>query len=123
MISIANVVAIGVTEQGERTLLGGASEDHQFWTSILLEEAALVRDHLEPEGELRLPSEANPGRREMRQHGHWRARTCDPFLLACAERILGYDLTRISRQGSARPIQDCPHRASGELHSMKGASQ
>ena len=38
MISVATVVAIGVTEQGERTVLGaatGASEDHQFWTSFL----------------------------------------------------------------------------------------
>ena len=37
-ISVATVVAIGVTEQGERTVLGaatGASEDHQFWTSFL----------------------------------------------------------------------------------------
>ena len=38
MVSVATVVAIGVTEQGERTVLGaqtGASEDHQFWTSFL----------------------------------------------------------------------------------------
>src|SRR6266511_736348 len=38
VISVATVVAIGVTEQGERTVLGaatGASEDHQFWTSFL----------------------------------------------------------------------------------------
>lgn len=38
VISVATVVAVGVTEQGERTVLGaatGASEDHQFWTSFL----------------------------------------------------------------------------------------
>jgi putative transposase len=38
VVSVATVVAIGVTEQGERTVLGaatGASEDHQFWTSFL----------------------------------------------------------------------------------------
>src|SRR4029450_8905256 len=34
VVSVATVVAIGVTEQGERTVLGaqtGASEDHHFW--------------------------------------------------------------------------------------------
>jgi putative transposase len=38
VVSVATVVAIGVTERGERTVLGaatGASEDHQFWTSFL----------------------------------------------------------------------------------------
>lgn len=38
VISVANVVAIGVTATGERTVLGaaaGLSEDHQFWTSFL----------------------------------------------------------------------------------------
>jgi putative transposase len=38
VVSVATVVAIAVTEQGERTVLGaatGASEDHQFWTSFL----------------------------------------------------------------------------------------
>ena len=38
VVSVATVVAIGVTEEGERTVLGaatGASEDHQFWTSFL----------------------------------------------------------------------------------------
>jgi transposase-like protein len=38
VVSVATVVAIGVSEQGERTVLGaqsGASEDHQFWTSFL----------------------------------------------------------------------------------------
>jgi Transposase, Mutator family len=38
VVSVATVVAIGVTEQGDRTVLGaatGASEDHQFWTSFL----------------------------------------------------------------------------------------
>jgi putative transposase len=38
VISVATVVAIGVTTSGERTVLGaatGASEDHQFWTSFL----------------------------------------------------------------------------------------
>ena len=38
VISVATVVAIGVTATGERTVLGaatGASEDHQFWTSFL----------------------------------------------------------------------------------------
>jgi putative transposase len=38
VMSLGNVVAIGVTEQGERTVLGaatGPSEDHQFWTSFL----------------------------------------------------------------------------------------
>jgi putative transposase len=35
-VSVATVVAIGVTTSGERTMLGaatGPSEDHQFWTS------------------------------------------------------------------------------------------
>ena len=38
VISVATVVAIGVTDTGERTVLGaatGASEDHQFWVSFL----------------------------------------------------------------------------------------
>jgi transposase-like protein len=38
VVSVATVVAIGVTEEGERRVLGaatGASEDHQFWTSFL----------------------------------------------------------------------------------------
>jgi putative transposase len=38
VVSVATVVAIGVTATGERTVLGaatGASEDHQFWTSFL----------------------------------------------------------------------------------------
>ena len=38
MISVATVVAIGVTSTGERTVLGaqtGPSEDHQFWVSFL----------------------------------------------------------------------------------------
>jgi len=38
VISVATVVAIGVTATGERTVLGaatGPSEDHQFWTSFL----------------------------------------------------------------------------------------
>jgi transposase-like protein len=38
VISVATVVAIGVTSTGERTVLGaqtGPSEDHQFWTSFL----------------------------------------------------------------------------------------
>jgi putative transposase len=38
VVSVATVVAIGVTEQGDRTVLGaatGPSEDHQFWTSFL----------------------------------------------------------------------------------------
>lgn len=38
VISVATVVAIGVTTTGERTVLGaatGPSEDHQFWTSFL----------------------------------------------------------------------------------------
>jgi transposase-like protein len=38
VISVANVVAIGVTATGERTVLGaatGPSEDHQFWLSFL----------------------------------------------------------------------------------------
>jgi putative transposase len=38
VVSVATVVAIGVTEKGERTVLGaatGGSEDHQFWTSFL----------------------------------------------------------------------------------------
>src|SRR6266498_593064 len=38
VISVATVVAIGVSTTGERTVLGaatGASEDHQFWTSFL----------------------------------------------------------------------------------------
>jgi putative transposase len=38
VVSVATVVAIGITEQGERTVLGaatGPSEDHQFWTSFL----------------------------------------------------------------------------------------
>jgi transposase-like protein len=38
VISVATVVAIGVTEHGERTVLGaatGASEDHQFWVAFL----------------------------------------------------------------------------------------
>ena len=38
VISVATVVAIGVTITGERTVLGaatGPSEDHQFWTSFL----------------------------------------------------------------------------------------
>jgi len=36
--SVATVVAIGVNEKGQRTILGvatGQSEDHQFWTSFL----------------------------------------------------------------------------------------
>ncbi|MDP9184793.1 MAG: IS256 family transposase [Actinomycetota bacterium] len=36
--SVATVVAIGVNEAGQRTILGaqtGQSEDHQFWTSFL----------------------------------------------------------------------------------------
>jgi putative transposase len=36
--SVATVVAIGVNDQGQRTILGaatGQSEDHQFWTSFL----------------------------------------------------------------------------------------
>src|SRR5207247_1500995 len=38
VVSVATVVAVGVTETGERTLLGaatGPSEDHQFWLSFL----------------------------------------------------------------------------------------
>src|SRR5215207_4024879 len=38
VISLATVVAIGVSRTGERTVLGaatGPSEDHQFWTSFL----------------------------------------------------------------------------------------
>jgi transposase-like protein len=38
VVSVATVVAIGVTATGERTVLGaatGPSEDHQFWTSFL----------------------------------------------------------------------------------------
>ena len=38
VISVATVVAIGVTATGERTVLGaatGPSEDHQFWLSFL----------------------------------------------------------------------------------------
>lgn len=38
VISVATVVAIGVNDQGQRTILGastGQSEDHQFWTSFL----------------------------------------------------------------------------------------
>jgi putative transposase len=38
VISVATVVAIGVSRRGERTVLGaatGPSEDHQFWTSFL----------------------------------------------------------------------------------------
>jgi putative transposase len=38
VISVATVVAIGVTTSGERTVLGvqtGPSEDHQFWVSFL----------------------------------------------------------------------------------------
>jgi transposase-like protein len=38
VVSVATVVAVGVTEQGDRTVLGaatGPSEDHQFWTSFL----------------------------------------------------------------------------------------
>src|SRR6266536_6481354 len=38
VVSVATVVAIGVSTTGERTVLGaatGASEDHQFWTSFL----------------------------------------------------------------------------------------
>src|SRR5437764_6344207 len=38
VVSVATVVAVGVNEQGERTILGaatGPSEDHQFWLSFL----------------------------------------------------------------------------------------
>ena len=38
VISVATVVAIGVTSTGERTVLGaqtGPSEDHQFWVAFL----------------------------------------------------------------------------------------
>ncbi len=38
VISVATVVAIGVTQTGERTVLGaqtGPSEDHQFWVAFL----------------------------------------------------------------------------------------
>jgi putative transposase len=38
VVSVATVVAVGVTATGERTVLGaatGPSEDHQFWTSFL----------------------------------------------------------------------------------------
>jgi transposase-like protein len=38
VVSVATVVAIGVSSTGERTVLGaatGPSEDHQFWTSFL----------------------------------------------------------------------------------------
>jgi transposase-like protein len=38
VVSVATVVAIGVNDQGLRTILGaqtGQSEDHQFWTSFL----------------------------------------------------------------------------------------
>jgi transposase-like protein len=38
VVSVATVVAVGVTATGERTILGaatGASEDHQFWLSFL----------------------------------------------------------------------------------------
>ena len=38
VISVATVVAVGVTATGERTILGaatGPSEDHQFWTAFL----------------------------------------------------------------------------------------
>ena len=38
VVSVATVVAVGVTEAGERTILGaatGPSEDHQFWLSFL----------------------------------------------------------------------------------------
>lgn len=38
VISVATVVAVGVTRAGERTVLGaqtGPSEDHQFWVSFL----------------------------------------------------------------------------------------
>jgi len=38
VVSVATVVAIGVTAAGERTVLGaatGPSEDHQFWTWFL----------------------------------------------------------------------------------------
>ena len=38
VVSVATVVAIGVNDQGQRTILGaqtGQSEDHQFWVSFL----------------------------------------------------------------------------------------
>ncbi len=38
VVSVATVVAVGVTETGERTILGaatGPSEDHQFWVAFL----------------------------------------------------------------------------------------
>jgi transposase-like protein len=38
VVSVATVVAVGVTTTGERTILGaatGASEDHQFWLAFL----------------------------------------------------------------------------------------
>ena len=38
VVSVATVVAVGVTDGGERTILGaatGPSEDHQFWVSFL----------------------------------------------------------------------------------------
>jgi transposase-like protein len=38
VVSVATVVAVGVTSTGERTILGaatGPSEDHQFWVSFL----------------------------------------------------------------------------------------
>jgi transposase-like protein len=38
VVSVANVIAVGVAIGGERTVLGaaaGPSEDHQFWVALL----------------------------------------------------------------------------------------
>jgi len=62
VISVATVVAIGVNDQGQRTILGaatGQSEDHQFWTSFL---RTLIRRGLK--GVLLVISDAHEGLRQ-----------------------------------------------------------
>jgi len=62
VVSVATVVAVGVTATGERTILGaatGASEDHQFWVSFLRQ---LVRRGLK--GVRLVVSDAHEGLRQ-----------------------------------------------------------
>jgi transposase-like protein len=60
VISVATVVAIGVSEAGQRSVLGvdtGPSEDHVFWTSFL---RSLIRRGLK--GVRLVISDAHEGR-------------------------------------------------------------
>src|SRR5213078_1349564 len=66
VVSVATVVAVGVTEAGERTILGaatGPSEDHQFWLSFPATAGEAGAEGSAP-GDLRCPRGTAPGHRE-----------------------------------------------------------